>query len=231
MMHDIDIERWSSLASPHHSLVSAHHSSLALQQTNVRVSDQSMERGTSVNIHLGGFLGKIYSYTPHYRIDRLPNSSHSYDFAAYKMAISVALSLVLLGFISFASCWRLFSWAGLPHICAAVFPYFDKILMPMVHLVYTVLVALFVFINFCGGLAAGCWPVPVLVELPMLGLSAYLSFLLIKADPELRARLKRRVTIGDTPAQPTMTTHPVDTNPSVGPSVIVFGTPVAGNKV
>ena len=186
-----------------------------------------MGRGISVPATAGSFLSKIYSYTPYHRVDGLLASSNSFDVAAYKRAISVSLILVLLGIISFASCWKFLSWAGLPHICAAVYPYFDKIASPLFHLVYTVFVAVFVFINFCGGLATGCWPVPVLVELPMLGLSAYLGFLLIKADPELKSRLKRRVTIGDTPAQPTMTTHSVDVNPSV----IVVGTPVAGNKV
>ena len=91
------------------------------------------------------------------------------------------------------------------------------------------MVFIFTFVNFCGGLASGCWGVPIFVELPMMILQGFLASLLLKVDPTLKARLR-----GGGAAVPVVVTHPTAMPHPQGvvPQLTVVGTPVqSANKV
>ena len=86
-------------------------------------------------------------------------------------------------------------------------------------------VAVFIFVNFCGGLSRGCWAIPVFVELPMLILSGYLCKLLAATDPELMARLQSTPCLrARSVTSPTMTTHAVNPFPTPGGEAGATGT-------
>ena len=198
-----------------------------------------MERGTAVPASAGGLRGKAYSYSPHHRIDQMQATFGGvYDLDAYKKCMNIAFSLFVLGLISLASCFIFLVWIGLPHLLALLYPYCNKVLSPTFYLVYTLLVAVFVFVNFVGGLSRGCWPIPLLIELPMLVLSGCLCYMLAKTDPELMRRIKALPCCpGSSTAEPSVTTHQTPPCSVAGssfgastPQITVVGTPVAGSQ-
>ena len=184
----------------------------------------------------GGLIGKLYVHSPHARVDQM-QATHGakYNLAAYKQCMNAAALLFLLGFVSMFSCWNFLSWVGLPHLLAILYPYFHHILFPPFYFIYTCVVAIFVFINLIGGLSRGCLIFPILIELPMLVVSAYLVYLLGQVDATIVQTLKSIRAGNPQPAQPAMTTHAVVDVSAAAPQAVVQGVPVhqpqAANKV
>ena len=129
-----------------------------------------MERGTNVPMTAGGLVGKLYAHTPHHRIDQMhAATTTNLNLLAYKRCIEVAAALFVLGLVSMASCWGFLTWVGLPHLLCVLYPYCNQVLHPTFYFIYTIVVAVFTFVNLCGGLSHGCLIVPVLVEMPICG--------------------------------------------------------------
>ena len=140
---------------------------------------------------MASLLQKGYPHTPHARVDQMAAEGRfgTLSPAMYKKIMSLAAVLFVLSLVSFASCWAFLSFISLSHIFAVVLPYFGLLAWPVGYFVIVCLSTVFTLINCLGGLAAGCWAVPILIELPLLAGQLLLLYLLTKCDPSLKARL------------------------------------------
>ena len=184
-----------------------------------------MERGTNVPMTAGGLVGKLYAHTPHHRIDQMhAATTTNLNLLAYKRCIEVAAALFVLGLVSMASCWGFLTWVGLPHLLCVLYPYCNQVLHPTFYFIYTIVVAVFTFVNLCGGLSHGCLIVPVLVEMPMLVLSGLLCYHISVVDPTIQQHLRTFLRPRQQ-TQPAMTTHHMSAAPSDMSQVVVAAQP------
>ena len=93
-----------------------------------------MERGTAVPAIAGGTLGKIYAYSPHYKVEQLnPQFAARYNLNAYKTAMNIGFFCFCFGWFQMLSCWTLIIWIGAMHLCALILPYFGQIMHRICH--------------------------------------------------------------------------------------------------
>ena len=177
--------------------------------------NRTMEMGTKVAASSGGTLGKLYAFTPHYKVDQM-QATHGqrFNLEYYKKAMTAGAVLFLLSMISLASCYYFIIFVGITHIFACVLPYFQQILWPTIYFIYTIVIALFIFISFCGAFAK-CWGFSVFIFLPSMVLSGYLCYVLAKTDPVLMNHLLRK-----------NATQTTEVTPQAGSTAVVVGTAV-----
>ena len=175
-----------------------------------------MEMGTKVAASSGGTLGKLYAFTPHYKVDQM-QATHGqrFNLEYYKKAMTAGAVLFLLSMISLASCYYFIIFVGITHIFACVLPYFQQILWPTIYFIYTIVIALFIFISFCGAFANNCWGFSVFIFFPSILLSMYLCYVLAKTDPVLMNHLLRK-----------NATQTTEVTPQAGSTAVVVGTAV-----